>query len=65
LIYLDKMDYNAHYEFAAWIFENALAYNRAFILDGQDSLLLYGTQSNEKANLAVLKDYYRLIGRYQ
>jgi len=64
-IYLDKMDFNAHYEFAAWLFENALDYKRPFILDEGDSLLLYGTQSNEKANLAVLKDYYRLIGRYQ
>jgi hypothetical protein len=26
---------------------------------------LNGTQSNEKANQAVLKDYFRLVGRYQ
>jgi hypothetical protein len=59
------MDFADHYRLAAWVFQNALDYRRAFIVQGRDSLLLNGTQSNEKANQAVLKDYFRLVGRYQ
>jgi hypothetical protein len=62
---LDHMDFADHYRLAAWVFQNALDYRRAFIVQGRDSLLLNGTQSNEKANQAVLKDYFRLVGRYQ
>ena len=64
-IYLDKMDFEQHYQFAALLFQNAFDYHRAFIVQGQDSLLLYGTQGNEKANFEVLKDYFRLVGRFQ
>ena len=45
--------------------KNALDYHRPFIIEGQDSLLLYGTQGNENANIEVLKDYFRLVGRFQ
>ena len=62
---LDHMDFTDHYRLAAWVFQNSLEYRRAFIVQGTDSLLLNGTQSNEKANQAVLKDYFRLVGRYQ
>ena len=64
-ISLDHMDVSDHYRLAAWVFQNALDYRRAFIVQGRDSLLMNGTQSNEKANQAVLKDYFRLVGRYQ
>jgi hypothetical protein len=50
---------------AALLFQNALDYHRPFIIEGQDSLLLYGTQGNENANIEVLKDYFRLVGRFQ
>jgi len=50
---------------AALLFQNAFDYHRAFIIQGGDSLLLYGTQGNEKANFEVLKDYFRLVGRFQ
>ena len=62
---LDHMDFQAHYRTAATLFKTALNYKRAFIYNGRDSLLLYGTQGNEKVNLTVLKDYFRLVGRYQ
>jgi hypothetical protein len=64
-IYLDKMDFEQHYQLAALLFQNAFDYHRAFIIQGGDSLLLYGTQGNEKANFEVLKDYFRLVGRFQ
>ncbi|MBL6682474.1 MAG: hypothetical protein ISQ44_04525 [Cryomorphaceae bacterium] len=64
-IYLDKMDFEQHYQLAALLFQNALDYHRPFIIEGQDSLLLYGTQGNENANIEVLKDYFRLVGRFQ
>lgn len=64
-IYLDKMDFEQHYQLAALLFRNALDYHRPFIIEGQDSLLLYGTQGNENANIEVLKDYFRLVGRFQ
>lgn len=64
-IYLDKMDFEQHYQLAALLFQNALDYHRSFIVEGQDSLLLYGTQGNENANIEVLKDYFRLVGRFQ
>ena len=64
-IYLDKMDFEQHYQLAALLFQNALDYHRSFIIEGQDSLLLYGTQGNENANIEVLKDYFRLVGRFQ
>lgn len=62
---LDHMDFADHYRLAAWVFQNSLEYHRAYILQGLDSLLFNGTRSNEKANQAVLKDYFRLVGRYQ
>lgn len=62
---LDHMDFESHYELAATLFKHSLEYHRPFIYDGKDSLLLYGTQGNEKANTTVLKDYFRLIGRFQ
>ena len=64
-IYLDKMDFEQHYQLAALLFQNAFDYHRAFIVQGKDSLLLYGTQGNEKANFEVFKDYFRLVGRFQ
>lgn len=62
---LDHMDFVDHYRLAAWVFQNSLEYRRTFILQGSDSLLLNGTRSNEKANQSVLKDYFRLVGRYR
>lgn len=62
---LDHMDYNDHYQFAATLFKHTLDYKRPFILSGTDSLYVFGTQPNAKANTVVLKDYFRLIGRYQ
>ena len=62
---LDHMDFEEHYKLAASLFESSLEYTRPFIIQGGDSLLLYGTQVNEKVNAAVLKDYFRLIGRFQ
>lgn len=62
---LDHMDYNDHYAFAGELFKRSLNYERPFITYGQDSTFLFGTQPNAKANLVVLKDYFRLIGRFQ
>ena len=62
---IDHMDYNDHYTFAAELFKRSLNYERPFITNGQDSTFLFGTQPNAKANLVVLKDYFRLIGRFQ
>jgi len=62
---LDHMDFEQHYALAAKLFKHYLDYERPFIYDGKDSLLLYGTQGNEKANTTVLKDYFRLVGRFQ
>ena len=62
---LDHMDFEEHYELAASLFESSLEYTRPFIIQDGDSLLLHGTQVNEKVNAAVLKDYFRLIGRFQ
>lgn len=62
---IDHMDYNDHYSFAAELFKRSLNYERPFISNGQDSTFLFGTQPNAKANLVVLKDYFRLIGRFQ
>lgn len=59
------MDYEAHYALAASLFEAQLQYHRIWLVEGQDSLLLFGTQGNEKANRTVLKDYFRLIGRFK
>jgi hypothetical protein len=64
-INLVKMGFEEHYELAAVLFEQSLSFQRPFLLHDGDSLLLYGTQGNEKANQTVLKDYFRLIGRYQ
>tara|TARA_B100000900_G_scaffold251191_1_gene213996 strand:- start:2290 stop:2862 length:573 start_codon:yes stop_codon:yes gene_type:complete len=62
---LDYMDYNDHYAFAALMFQNIVDYQKPYIIQGQDSLLLFGTQPNLKNNMVVLKDYFRLIGRFQ
>jgi hypothetical protein len=62
---LDHMDYNDHYALAGELFKRSLNYERPFIASGQDSTFLFGTQPNAKANLVVLKDYFRLIGRFQ
>lgn len=62
---LDHMDFESHYRLAALLFEQQLSYHRPFLIIEGDSLLLYGTQSNEKANQTVLKDYFRLIGKFQ
>lgn len=62
---LDHMDYNDHYKFAALLFQKMLEYQQPYLIQGQDSLLLFGTQPNLKNNTVVLKDYFRLIGRFQ
>lgn len=62
---LNHMDFEEHYKLAALLFEKSINYERPYLIQGQDSLLLYGTQSNEKVNQVVMKDYFRLIGKYQ
>jgi len=62
---LGHMDFEDHYTMAAWIFQNSLANQDAYLLIDGDSLNLFGTQGNQNANYVVLKDYFRLIGRYQ
>ena len=62
---IDHMDYNDHYAFAALLFQKMLDYQQPYLIQGQDSLLLFGTQPNLKNNTVVLKDYFRLIGRFQ
>jgi hypothetical protein len=62
---LDHMDYNDHYELAALLFQKMLDYQQPYLIQGKDSLLLFGTQPNLKTNTVVLKDYFRLIGRFQ
>ena len=64
-IALDHMDYNDHYAFAALLFQKMLNYQQPYLIQGQDSLLLFGTLPNLKNNTVVLKDYFRLIGRFQ
>jgi hypothetical protein len=59
------MDYNDHYTFAALLFQKMLDYQQPYLIQGKDSLLLFGTQPNLKNNTVVLKDYFRLIGRFQ
>ena len=62
---LDHMDYNDHYALAALLFQKMLDYQQPYLIQGKDSLLLFGTQPNLKNNTVVLKDYFRLIGRFQ
>ena len=62
---LNHMDYNDHYALAALLFQRMLDYQQPYLIQGQDSLLLFGTQPNLKNNTVVLKDYFRLIGRFQ
>ena len=62
---IDHMDYNDHYALAALLFQKMLDYQQPYLIQGQDSLLLFGTKSNLKNNTVVLKDYFRLIGRFQ
>ena len=62
---LDHMDFEEHYKLAASLFESSLEFTRPFMIHGGDSLMLYGTQGNEKTNTIVLKDYFRLICRFQ
>jgi hypothetical protein len=59
------MDYNDHYILAALLFQKMLDYQQPYLIQGKDSLLLFGTQPNLKNNTVVLKDYFRLIGRFQ
>lgn len=65
LLDIDRMDYNDHYKFAAELFKRTMNYKRAYISVGRDSTFLFGTRPNAKANQVVLKDYFRLIGRFQ
>ena len=62
---INHMNFEDHYELAATLFERSLSYQRPYLIQGKDSLLLYGTQANEKVNQVVLKDYFRLVGKYQ
>lgn len=64
-IFLNSMDFEEHYQLAATLFRYQLAYERPYIIENNDSLSLYGTRENENANLTVLKDYFRLVGRFQ
>ena len=62
---IDYMDYKDHYSFASEIFKRSLNYELPYVVDGSDSTLLFGTKPNGKTNGVILKDYFRLIGRFR
>lgn len=59
------MDFEDHYRLAALLFEAQLDNGQIWLVEPQDSTLLFGTRGNEAANRTVLRDYFRLIGRYR
>ncbi len=59
------MDFEDHYRLAAQLFQAQLDNERIWLVGANDSTLLFGTQGNESANRTVLRDYFRLIGRYR
>jgi hypothetical protein len=62
---LDHMDYKDHYAFATEIFKRSLTYDLPYLIEGKDSIFLFGTKPNAKTNQVILKDYFRLIGRFR
>ena len=62
---IDHMDYRDHYSFASEIFKRSLNYELPYMVNDEDSTLLFGTKSNGKTNEVILKDYFRLIGRFR
>ena len=62
---INHMDYRDHYSFASEIFKRSLNYELPYMVNHEDSTLLFGTKPNGKTNEVILKDYFRLIGRFQ
>ena len=62
---IDHMDYRDHYSFASEIFKRSLNYELPYMVNHEDSTLLFGTKPNGKTNEVILKDYFRLIGRFR
>ena len=62
---IDHMDYRDHYSFASEIFKRSLNYELPYMVNNEDSTLLFGTKPNGKTNEVILKDYFRLIGRFR
>ena len=62
---IDHMDYRDHYSFASEIFKRSLNYELPYMVNDADSTLLFGPKPNGKTNEVILKDYFRLIGRFR
>ena len=56
----DTMTNTDHYGLAAALFSEYMAHGSTAQLND-----IFGSQKNTKANITVLKDYFRLIGKYQ
>ena len=57
---IDRMNNEDHYKLAAKLFRKAM--NNT--IETRDLDAIFGGAENTKANLTVLKDYFRLIGKY-
>lgn len=61
--YYRQMDSEAHYHFAASIFEAILEGKDLTFLPGGDNI--FGPEKCKKANRRVLEDYFRLVYKYR
>jgi hypothetical protein len=64
-ILLERMDYRDHYGFASEILKRSLNYEIPYRVTNTDSTILFGTTQNANINEVILKDYFRLVGRFR
>jgi hypothetical protein len=57
------MNYEAQYDFAAYVYEALLA--KKTVTYGAKKQNLFGTNNNQAANLTVLEDYFRWVYKYR